>query len=459
MKNRLWGGRFKKEQNPLFMKFQSSLNFDLRLYSYDIIGSKAYASELCKKGVLSEKECKTIIKALDEIKQELDRGKHKNRELEDIHTLIEVLLIEKIGETAKKIHTGRSRNDQVMVDIKLYLLDEMINLKQNICSLIKTLVAKSKKYLSLPFPSYTHLQPAQPVLFSHYLLYIANTMLRDGLRVKRCFLELSSCPLGTGAISGNAFSINRERLAKSLNFLSVTQNSIDTVTNRDDLLDVLYAIAVIGVHLSRVAEDLIIFSSKEFDIVEIKEEFKTGSSLMPQKRNPDLLELIRGKSARFISNLNRLMIVLKALPSGYQKDLQEDKEALFDSIDQIKIILNLFTQLIQGLKINEKRAREILEKGQMTATDLADYFVLKGIPFREAHRRSGEIIQKLEENDLDISTVDIKILKKIDSVIEDDVEKFIRIEGSINRRNVTGGTSIQAVKKTIRYLEKQLNKF
>lgn len=456
MNRKLWGGRFESGPDTDFMSYQASLPFDIRLFSHDVRGNIAYARALEKAGILSFDELETIVTALESILEEKeDLSGWMEKGYEDVHSLVEAMLYERVGELAGKVHTARSRNDQVLCDMYLYLTEELGRIVLGIGDLIESFLTLAKKYPDRMFPSYTHLQPAQPILFAHYLLSYAESFRKDAVRVESLVEKLkNNFPLGVGAIAGNSVGIDRDFLAKELGFSAPSRNSIETVSQRDEFLESVFCLSLIGIHMSRLSEDLIIFSSSEFGIVQVPEKFTTGSSLMPQKRNPDLLELTRGKSARLVAALNRMQILLKGLPGGYQKDLQEDKLSVFDSIDEVGKLLELLSRLVTGLVPVDDRIDRVLARGQLTATDLADYFVVeKGVPFREAHSRTGKLVAALEKQAKDLNGVTIEELKSLDSDIDDTVMSYIVPRRSIERKTSKGGTSPEEVKVQIEELD------
>lgn len=453
---KLWGGRFTKDLDEAMKKFNDSFDFDQRLYAVDIQGSLAYASELHQIGLLTQDDFTKIKKGLDQIKKEFDEGKFEPSPLdEDIHTAIERRLTDIIGESAGKLHTGRSRNDQVALDLRLYVMKVIDQIDEALSGLQHTIIEKAEEYPEIIMPGYTHLQPAQPVLFSHWLMSYFWMFDRDKARLTDCRSRTAVSPLGAGALAGNPFPIDRSRIAENLGMDGITMNSMDAVSDRDFVVEFLFAAAMIGIHISRLAEDLIIFSSPPYGYISIDETFTTGSSLMPQKRNPDSLELARGKTGRVISNLMTLLIVLKGIPSTYNKDLQEDKEALFDSVDTIFLTLPVISGVINTLIPHPEKMEANLDEA-MLATDMADYLVEKGIPFRDAHHIVGEVVRLTEERKVQLSALPLPDLKKISSHFEADIKDIFNFQRSVNNRNTPGGTAPEAVAQQIAQAKKKL---
>ncbi|KAL1495049.1 hypothetical protein ABEB36_010530 [Hypothenemus hampei] len=411
--HKLWGGRFSSETNPKLEKLNSSLHLDRRMYAEDIEGSKAYAVALEEIHLISNSEKEDICQGLDRIRIEWDKNEFitKNGE-EDIHTTNERRLKELIGEPATKLHVGRSRNDQVVTDMKLWLKTNLATLKNAIRLLIDTIVTRSLKEIDVIMPGYTHLQRAQPIRWAHYLLSHAWSLKNDYDRLLNNFQLLDVMPLGSGALAGNPFNIDRLKLAENLHFSQITPNSMQAVSDRDFIADFLFWASMVGIHLSRLAEDFIIFSSKEFEFVTIDESFSTGSSLMPQKRNPDSLELIRGIGGGLFGQCCSFMMVLKSLPSTYNKDLQSDKEAMFTTFDKLTSILEVTTGTVKTLKVNSEKCRSALSY-EMLATDVAYYLVRKGVPFRTAHHIAGRVVAEAEEKNVNICDLTLEELRSI----------------------------------------------
>jgi len=442
---RLWGGRFSGPTDELMWRFNSSLRVDRRLARQDVCGSIAYARALGRAGVLAEGEAASIVQGLEAIRGELEDETFAYADTdEDIHTAIERRLGELIGDLAGKLHTGRSRNDQVATDVRLYLLHALDDLRERIVQLQSAIVDQGERHLDLLMPGYTHLQPAQPVRFSHWLMSFFWMVQRDRDRLDEARSRASRCPLGAGALAGNAYGIDRETLAEELGFDGITENSMDAVADRDMILDTLYVGATLGVHLSRLAEDLIIYSSRAYGFVELDERYTTGSSIMPQKRNPDSLELVRGKAGRLTGDLMQLLTVLKGTPSTYDKDLQEDKEPLFDTLDTLGEVVPIVAGVVGTLAPCPEAMREALEDG-LLATDLADYLVKRGIAFRKAHELVGRAVLEAENAGLALSELPIDAYEAISPAFGSDLYQALDAEASVEARSVAGGTARAAI--------------
>ncbi len=454
-----WSGRFKEKTAKTLEEFSQSISFDQRLWREDIEGSRAHAKMLKEVGLISNEDLKKILKGLDEIEREIEEGKFVfKEELEDIHMNIEKALIEKTGSAGARLHTARSRNDQVATDLRLFLRKRIEELNNMLCNLEKVLLEIAKKHMDTIMPGYTHLQKAQPVLLAHHLLAYAWMFERDRERLKETFRRTNQSPLGACAIAGTTLPIDREFTAKELGFSSVIPNSMDAVSDRDFVCDVLYCGAMIMMHLSRLAEEIILWSTDEFKFIELPDRYSTGSSMMPQKKNPDPAELIRGKTGRVYGNLVCLLTTLKALPLTYNRDMQEDKECVFDTIDTVSISLKLITEMLPEIKFNREKMKESAEKGFTTATDLAEYLVKKGIPFREAHEITGKIVLYCIEKGKNLNELSLKEFKKFSNLIENDIYKILNAKGSLEEKKSFGSTSKEMVKKQINLLKKALKK-
>jgi argininosuccinate lyase len=438
-----WGGRFSQETEKIVENFTTSIAFDKRLYEYDIQGSIAHAKMLAKCG-------------LEMIRGEIEEGKFPFRvELEDIHMNIERRLLEKIGDVAGKLHTARSRNDQIALDVRLYLRDEIAEIIAEIEKLKKTFVSLAERNIPVIMPGYTHLQKAQPVLFSHYLLAYYEMFERDMERLEECFERVDVMPLGSGALAGTTLPLDRKYVARLLGFSRITQNSMDSVSDRDFIIEFLGVASIAMMHLSRLSEDLILWSSSEFHFIELPDSFCTGSSLMPQKKNPDLLELIRGKTGRVYGNLMALLAVMKSLPMTYNRDMQEDKEPLFDTVDTVKSCLKVISRLLRKLKVNSAAMLQAASVDYITATDMADYLVKKGLPFRKAHEVVGKIVSLCLRRGILFKDLQINELKGYSELFEEDVRKIFSIENSIRAKKIPGGTSKKNVLKRIREISQK----
>ncbi len=450
----LWGGRFAEETDALMKRFNDSIRFDRRLYAADIAGSIAYAGALARAGLITEAEHEQLVAGLEQVRAEFDAGAFEIQpEDEDIHTAVERRLGELVGPTAGKLHTGRSRNDQVATDMRLYLLEESAKLREMLRDLQAVIIEHAEAHMGVLMPGYTHLQQAQPILFSHWLLAFFWKFQRDYERLIGIEKRMRVCPLGAGALAGNPFDIDRAALAAALGFESVSQNSIDAVNDRDYVAEFLNWAALTQVHLSNLAEDLIIWASREFGFVEIADAYATGSSLMPQKRNPDSLELIRGKSGRIVGHLTGLLTTMKGLPTAYNKDLQEDKEGLFDTIDTLKLELPIATGVVRTLRVRADRMASALDDG-MLATDLADYLVRKGVPFRESHQLVGQVVKRAEELGLSLKELALAEYRAIHPAFAEDVYEVFNFERSVEARGVVGGTAPAAVQAQIEQARK-----
>ena len=456
-KNTSWGGRFKKQTAKKAQEFSSSIDIDNKLYKEDILGSIAYAEALQAAGVLNKGELSKIKSGLKQIKQKIESGKFNWQEtLEDVHMNIESSLEKIIGSAARKLHTGRSRNDQVVTDLKLYLLEKSKDIQICLSDLLKIVVLKAESEVETLMPGFTHMQIAQPVTLGHHLMAWYEMLSRDLDRFKGCESRLKISPLGSGALAGNKFKINRRKMAKALGFEEVTNNSIDAVSDRDYVIEMMFNISLMGVHLSRIAEELIIWSSSQFDYVELPEELCTGSSIMPQKKNPDMAELVRGGSSKTIGNLVSLLSLIKNQPLSYNRDNQEDKGPLFDSIEYALGSLDITAAMIAGAEFNRDSMLTDVYDGHICATDLAEYLVMKGIPFRDAHAISGKAVQLAESKDFLLSELSLKELKKLNSLIEKDVFKHLDPLKSISSKNSIGGTAPSQVLKQITQAKNKL---
>ena len=456
-KNTSWGGRFKKQTAKKAQEFSSSIDIDNKLYKEDILGSIAYAEALQAAGVLNKGELSKIKSGLKQIKQKIESGKFNWQEtLEDVHMNIESSLEKIIGSAARKLHTGRSRNDQVVTDLKLYLLEKSKDIQICLSDLLKIVVLKAESEVETLMPGFTHMQIAQPVTLGHHLMAWYEMLSRDLDRFKECESRLKISPLGSGALAGNKFKINRRKIAKALGFEEVTNNSIDAVSDRDYVIEMMFNISLMGVHLSRIAEELIIWSSSQFDYVELPEELCTGSSIMPQKKNPDMAELVRGGSSKTIGNLVSLLSLIKNQPLSYNRDNQEDKGPLFDSIEYALGSLDITAAMIAGAEFNRDSMLTDVYDGHICATDLAEYLVMKGIPFRDAHAISGKAVQLAESKDFLLSELSLKELKKLNALIEKDVFKHLDPLKSISSKNSIGGTAPSQVLKQITQAKNKL---
>jgi argininosuccinate lyase len=456
MDKKPWGGRFCEATDKNVEKFTSSLHFDRRLYRYDIAGSIAHAKMLCKQGIIKRSEEKQIISGLKEILQEIQGGLFVFEEAdEDIHMAIEKALVAKIGKTGEKLHTARSRNDQIALDMRLYAREEINQVIHLVKKLKKALISLAKNESKTIMPGYTHLQKAQPVLLAHHLLAYWEMLDRDEQRLEDCLKRIDAMPLGSAALAGTTIPIDREFVAKQLNFSRISQNSMDAVSDRDFVVESVFVLSVIMMHMSRFCEDIILWASDEFRFVEISDAFTTGSSIMPQKKNPDVAELIRGKTGRVYGDLVAILTVMKGIPMTYNRDLQEDKEALFDAVDTAKNSLQILSEMARHLKFNRTKMYSDSTKGFSMATDMAEYLAMKGLPFREAHRIVGSVVSYCIKKDKDLSSLTLKELQKYYQGFEEDIFLRLNIEHGIGARNHVGGTAQETVLKRIRSMEEQ----
>ena len=454
-----WSGRFQKPTAGNVEKFTSSIHYDQRLYSYDIEGSIAHATMLAGQGIIAKAEAQKIVLALKNILKDIEKGEIKfNASDEDIHMAIERELISRIGEAGGKLHTARSRNDQIVLDVRLFLRTEIKNILALIDALQTQLIKLAKSEIKTIMPGYTHMQKAQPVLLSHYFLAFGEMFARDAQRLNDCKNRFNVLPLGAAALAGTSLPIDRKRTAKILNFPAVSKNSMDTVSDRDFIAEFIFASSMVMMHLSRFCEDLVLWSSDEFGFVEISDAYTTGSSIMPQKKNPDVAELIRGKTARVYGDLFAIMTILKGLPMAYNRDLQEDKEPLFDSVDTVKDCLAIFTEMIKHTKFNAAKMYAAAKRGFSTATDVAEYLVRKGIPFRRAHEIVGNIVAYCLKNKKELENLTLKEYRKFYNGFTQDIQTKIKLENAVNSRKHTGGTATAAVLERIREFEKSSGK-
>jgi len=452
----LWGGRFAGRPEELLRRFGDSIRFDIRLWEADIAGSVAYAGALARAGVIDGAERDSLVAGLEQVRAEFAGGRFQVQpDDEDIHTAVERRLGELIGPVAGKLHTGRSRNDQVTTDTRYYLRGQIARLRGQLAELRRAIVDQARLHLPLLMPGYTHLQPAQPVRFSHWLLSFFWMFQRDDERLAQLARRVDVLPLGAGALSGNPWGIDQAGLARELGFSAVARNSLDAVSDRDYLVELLSWASLTQIHLSRLAEDLILYASREFGFVEIADAYATGSSLMPQKKNPDSLELIRGKTGRVAGHLAGLLMVLKGLPTAYNKDLQEDKEATFDAIDTMTLTLPVATGVIQTLIVHGDRMQAALVD-EMLATELADYLVAKGVPFREAHRLVGQVVRRAIARREGLRQLPMAEYQAVSPVFGRDVLGVLDFERAVERRNSVGGTARRAVEDQLAEAEKLL---
>ena len=447
---KLWGGRFTKEENQLVHNFNESISFDQKFYRQDIAGSIAHVTMLAKQGILTEEDRDAIIAGLKSIREDIDNGTLKiTTESEDIHSFVEANLIERIGDAGKRLHTGRSRNDQVALDMKLYTRDEIDETDKELKDLLLALQKIMEENVHTYMPGFTHLQKAQPVTLAHHVGAYFEMFRRDRGRLFDIRRRMNTCPLGAGALAGTTYPLDREYTARLLDFDEPTRNSMDSVSDRDYVIELLSALSTIMMHLSRFSEEIILWNSNEYRFVEIDDAYSTGSSIMPQKKNPDVPEAARGKSGRVVGHLMGLLMLMKGQPLAYNKDNQEDKEPLFDTIDTVKDTLRAFIEMIPGIQVNKARMREAVMLGYPTATDFADYLVRKGLPFRDAHEAVGCAVRLASEKGCGLHDLTLEELREFSDKVGEDVYDSLTLEGSIASRNHTGGTAPSQVAKQV----------
>ena len=455
---KMWAGRFQKEADSKVNDFNSSIAFDARMFKHDILGSIAHATMLGKQNIISQSDVDAIVNGLNGILEDLTCGKLQfDMEAEDIHMFIEAELTARIGDAGKRLHTARSRNDQVAVDIRLYLKDEIIEIKALVKKLIETILDMAKDNLETIMPGYTHLQRAQPITFAHHLMAYANMLTRDLGRLADTEKRMNFCPLGSGALAGTTYPIDRNLTASLLNFEGPMLNSLDGVSDRDFCIELCSAISTIMMHLSRFSEEIILWCSWEFKFIELDDAFATGSSIMPQKKNPDVAELVRGKTGRVYGDLLTLLSMMKSLPLAYNKDMQEDKEAIFDAVDTVKLCLVTFEPMLKTAKVLPENMYKAAAKGFINATDCADYLTKKGVPFRDAYKITGTLVYKCIDLNCTMETLPIEEYKKLSDVFEEDVYEAINLKTCAFTRNCIGGPAKEQVLEQIFAISSQLN--
>lgn len=460
---KLWGGRFSKETASLVDEFNASIEFDQKLYKHDIQGSIAHAKMLAKQSIIAKEEAELIIENLESILSDIENGSVEfSINLEDIHMNIEKLLIDRIGDVGKKLHTARSRNDQVAVDIRLYMKDALNDIQGLLKQLLSTLIAISEKNVDTILPGYTHLQRAQPVTFGYHMMAYFQMFLRDLSRLSDCYNRMNYLPLGSGALAGTTYPTDRDFLAQELGFDHICQNAMDAVSDRDFAIEFMSDASILMMHLSRLCEELIIWSSSEFSFIEMDDAYSTGSSIMPQKKNPDLAELIRGKTGSVYGNLINILTIMKSLPLAYNKDMQEDKPPLFDTVETIKNSLAIFIEMIETMTVKKDNMYNAAKTGFMNATDAADYLVSKGIPFRECHGIIGRMVLFCIENNKAIEDLTMEELKGFSDKFDKDIYEKISIESCVEAKQSFGSTSsnsvhhmIEAAKTTLKNMEEE----
>ena len=447
---KLWAGRFQKETDTLVNDFNSSITFDARMYKEDIAGSIAHAAMLGKQGIIEAHEAEKIIEGLKVILADIDAGQVEfSLENEDIHMNIETMLTKRIGDTGKRLHTGRSRNDQVAVDFRLYVKQEIPKIIDMVLDLEQVLIKKAEANLETVMPGYTHMQRAQPTTFAHYMMAYANMLRRDVTRLEDCLERMDECPLGAGALATSTYPVDRFQTAEALGFRKPTDNSMDSVSDRDFAIEFLSACSILMMHLSRFSEEIILWCSWEFKYVELDDAYSTGSSIMPQKKNPDVAELVRGKTGRVYGSLVTLLTVMKALPLAYNKDMQEDKECVFDAIDTVEMCLPVFTAMLDTLTVLPKNMRNAASGGFINATDCADYLTKKGMPFREAYMIVGRLVNLCIKAGETLDTLPLKDFRSISNLFDADVYQALELKTCVNGRKVYGGPAKEAVEQQI----------
>lgn len=456
---KLWGGRFSKQTDKAVDDFNSSIRFDARMYAQDIAGSIAHAKMLGKQGIIPKEDSELIIKTLGEIKEDIENGNVEFEiDAEDIHMNIETILISRIGDAGKKLHTGRSRNDQVALDVRMYLRHETDEISAMLKELRGILLGIAERNIDTIMPGYTHLQKAQPITLAHHIMAYYEMFRRDGERLNDCRGRINVMPLGSGALAGTTYPLDREFVAEQLGFDGVTQNSLDGVSDRDFVCELAFDLSMIMTHLSRFSEEIILWSSNEFGFIELDDAYSTGSSIMPQKKNPDVAELVRGKSGRVYGSLMGLLTMMKGLPLAYNKDMQEDKEQIFDAVDTVKMCLPVFGRMLDTMTVRRDRMLNGAKGGFTNATDVADYLVKHGLPFRDAHGVVGRMVAYCIENDIVIDALSMEEMKSFSPLIEDDIYDAISLETCVNQRKLIGGPAMETVKAVIAEYKKEENK-
>lgn len=451
----LWGGRFTKETDQLVYNFNASITFDRKFYKQDIEGSIAHVTMLGKQGILTNEEAQDIIKTLKEIQSEVENGTLEiSSEYEDIHSFVEATLIDRLGDTGKKLHTGRSRNDQVALDMRLYTRQEVMATDALLEELLNVLLRIMEENTETIMPGFTHLQKAQPITLAHHMGAYFEMFKRDRQRLRDIFERMNYCPLGSGALAGTTYPLDRDYTAELMGFYGPTLNSMDGVSDRDYLIEFLSALSTIMMHLSRFSEEVIIWNSNEYQFVEIDDAYSTGSSIMPQKKNPDIAELVRGKTGRVYGALVSLLTTMKGIPLAYNKDMQEDKEAIFDAVDTVKMCLNAFTPMIDTMTVLKDNMRNAAAKGFINATDCADYLVGKGLPFRDAYKATGELVALCIDKGLTLETLPIEEYKAVCDIFDEGVYTAINLEKCVNDRLVEGGPSVSSIENQIKKARK-----
>ncbi len=454
---KMWDARFQKAENSRVNDFNSSISFDARMYKEDIAGSIAHATMLGKCGIIEKSEADKIVSALKEISADITSGALAiDPEAEDIHMFVEEVLTNRIGDTGKRLHTARSRNDQVALDIRLYLRREIGEIRALVHDLLKTIAETASAHTETVMAGYTHLQRAQPVTFAHYILAYGQMFLRDDKRLAETMARMNVSPLGSGALASTTYPIDRHMVATLLGMDGVTENSMDGVSDRDSVLELAFDLSLIMMHLSRFSEEMILWCSSEFGFIELDDAFSTGSSIMPQKKNPDIAELVRGKTGRVYGDLTTLLTMMKGLPLAYNKDMQEDKEAIFDAIDNAKLCIELFTAMLATCTVRTEKLRKAASGGFINATDCADYLTKRGMPFRDAYKVSGKLVAYCIAHECDFESLPLSVYKEFSPLFDEDVYKAVNLENCVNERRVYGGPSVESTLRQISLIESYL---
>ena len=458
MADKMWAGRFSKELDERVNDFNSSVSIDARMYKQDISGSIAHAAMLGDTGIIEKSESEKIVEGLTGILNDIDGGKLLiDPNAEDIHMFVEQVLTERLGDTGKRLHTARSRNDQVALDIRMYLRDEILEIISMARELTETLCTIAEDNLDTVMPGYTHLQRAQPITFAHHLMAYANMLVRDLGRLADTYKRMNVMPLGSGALASTTYPIDRRQVSAMLGFDDITQNSLDGVSDRDFCIELCSALSILMMHLSRFSEEIVMWCSWEFKFIELDDAYSTGSSIMPQKKNPDITELIRGKTGRVYGDLNTLLVMMKGLPLAYNKDMQEDKEAIFDALDTVKLCIKTFIPMLATMKVNRENMRAAAAKGFINATDCADYLVKKGLPFRDAYKITGTLVAMCIERGTTLEELPLEDYRKLCDTFEEDVYEAIKLENCVNSRKVPGGPAPEAVRNQIDFIRQAID--
>ncbi|MCI9409743.1 MAG: argininosuccinate lyase [Oscillospiraceae bacterium] len=457
MANKMWAGRFSKELDERVNDFNSSVSFDARMYKQDIRGSIAHAKMLGDTGIIDKGESEKIVEGLTGILNDIDSGALLiDPNAEDIHMFVEQVLTERLGDTGKRLHTARSRNDQVALDIRMYLRDEILEIISMTRELAETLCTIAEDNLDAVMPGYTHLQRAQPITFAHHLMAYANMLVRDLGRLADTYKRMNVMPLGSGALASTTYPIDRRQVSAMLGFDDITQNSLDGVSDRDFCIELGSALSILMMHLSRFSEEIVMWCSWEFKFIELDDAYSTGSSIMPQKKNPDITELIRGKTGRVYGDLNTLLVMMKGLPLAYNKDMQEDKEAIFDAVDTVKLCIRTFIPMLSTMRVSKENMRAAAAKGFINATDCADYLVKNGLPFRDAYKITGTLVAMCIERGTTLEELPLEEYKKLCGTFDGDVYEAIKLENCVNMRKVPGGPAPKEVRSQIAFIRQTI---